>query len=167
MVVALLPPGTPPPDRSAGWDKGHGRIEWRQLEATAALTGYLTWPGAAQVCRIERRRRIRGEESVEVVHANTSLSPERADAARLLARLLELARAHWGIENRLHWVRDVTLGEDACRVRTGAAPQVLAACRNAVLTLVRRLGLRVVEGIEHFQEHRRQALDLVRLGRIE
>ena len=162
-MVALLPPGTPPPDRSAGWDKGHGRIEWRQLEATAALTGYLTWPGAAQVCRIERRRRIRGEESVEVVHAITSLSPERADAARLL----ELARAHWGIENRLHWVRDVTLGEDACRVRTGAAPQVLAACRNAVLTLVRRLGLRVVEGLEHFQEHRRAALNLVRFGRTE
>jgi predicted transposase YbfD/YdcC len=161
--VAPLPPGTPPSDRAAGWDKGHGRIEWRQLEATPALTGYLTWPGAAQVCRIERRRRIRGEESVEVVHAITSLSPERADAARLL----ELSRAHWGIENRLHWVRDVTLGEDACRVRTGAAPQVLAACRNAVLTLVRRLGLRVVEGIEHFQEHRRAALNLVRFGRIE
>jgi hypothetical protein len=98
-----------------------------------------------------------------VVHAITSLSPERADAARLL----ELSRAHWDIENRLHWVRDVSLGEDACRVRTGAAPQVLAACRNAVLTLVRRLGLRVIEGREHFQEHRRAALDLVRFGRIE
>ena len=98
-----------------------------------------------------------------MVHAITSLPPEQADAARLLA----LSRAHWGIENRLHWVRDVTLGEDACRVRTGAAPQVLAACRNAVLTLVRRLGLRVVAGIEHFQEHRRAALALVRFGRIE
>ena len=103
-MVALLPPGTPPPDRAAGWDKGHGRIEWRQLEATAALTGYLTWPGAAQVCRIERRRRIRGEESVEVVHAITSLSPERADAARLL----ELARAHRGITNRPHRAHDAT-----------------------------------------------------------
>ena len=98
-----------------------------------------------------------------MVHAITSLPPGRADAARLLA----LSRAHWGIENRLHWVRDVTLGEDACRVRTRAAPQVLAACRNAVLTLLRRLGAPIVEGIEHFQEHRRQALDLVRFGRIE
>jgi hypothetical protein len=98
-----------------------------------------------------------------VAHAITSLSPERADAARRLA----LSRAHWDIENRLPWVRDVTLGEDACRVRTGAAPQVLAACRNAVLTLVRRLGFGVVEGREHFQEHRRQALDLVRFGRME
>ena len=162
-MAAPLPPGTPRPDRAAGWDKGHGRIEWRQLEATSALMGYLTWPGAAQVCRIERRRRIRGEESVEVVHAITSLSPERADAARLL----KLSRAHWGIENRLHWVRDVSLGEDACRVRTGAAPQVLAACRNAVLTLLRRLGAPIVEGIEHFQEHRHAALALVRFGRIE
>lgn len=162
-MVALLPPGTPPPDRSAGWDKGHGRIEWRQLEATAALTGYLTWPGAAQVCRIERRRRIRGEESVEVVHAITSLSPERADAARLLA----LSRARWEIENRLHRVRDVTPREDACRVRcSGYAPQALAACRNAVLTLLRGPGVGIVAGIEHFQEHRRHALGLVRYGRI-
>ena len=84
-----------------------------------------------------------------MVYAITSLSPARADAARLLA----LSRAHWDIENRLHWVRDVTLGEDACRVRTGSAPQVLAACRNAVLTLLRRLGSPIVEGREHFQEH--------------
>jgi hypothetical protein len=98
-----------------------------------------------------------------VVHAITSLSPERADAARLLG----LSRAHWEIENRLHWVRDVTLREDACRVRSGYAPQALAACRNAVLTLLRGLGVGIVAGIEHFQEHRRHALGLVRYGRIE
>ncbi len=54
--------------------------------------------------------------------------------------MLTLARGHWGIENRLHYVRDVTLGEDASRVRTGAAPQVLAALRNAVLALLRATG---------------------------
>ena len=63
------------------WDKGHGRIEWRQLEASTALAGYLDWPGAARVCRIERRRRIRGGESAEVVHAITSLGPDRATGA--------------------------------------------------------------------------------------
>lgn len=64
------------------WDKGHGRIEWRQLEASTALAGYLDWPGAARVCRIERRRRIGGGESAEVVHAITSLGPDRAGHRR-------------------------------------------------------------------------------------
>jgi hypothetical protein len=67
-----------------------------------------------------------------VAYGITSVGRDRADAGRLLG----LARGHWGIENGLHWVRDVTLGEDACRVRTGSAPQVLAALRNAVVHLL-------------------------------
>lgn len=70
---------------------------------------------------------------MEVVHGITSLSPTQADARRLLA----LTRDHWAIENGLHYVRDVTLGEDGCRVRKGSAPQVLAAVRNAVIHLLR------------------------------
>ena len=85
-----------------------------------------------QVFELERVRVVGGRTTVEVVHGITSLGRERADAARLL----QLARGHWGIENGLHFVRDVTLGEDACRVRTGAAPQVLAAIRNAVVHLL-------------------------------
>ena len=69
---------------------------------------------------------------MEVSYAITSLSPDEADAERLLA----FVRDHWTIENQLHHVRDVTLGEDACRVRTGSAPQVLAALRNAVVHLL-------------------------------
>jgi predicted transposase YbfD/YdcC len=69
---------------------------------------------------------------VEAVYGITSLRRDAADAAALLA----LVRGHWGIENGLHYVRDVTLGEDACRVRTGNAPQVLAALRNAVVHLL-------------------------------
>jgi hypothetical protein len=69
---------------------------------------------------------------VEVVYGITSLSDERAQARHLL----DLTRSHWGIENRLHYVRDVTLGEDGCRVRRGTAPQVLAAVRNAVIHLL-------------------------------
>jgi len=79
-----------------------------------------------------RERTERGKTTVEVVYGVTSLRPEEADAARLLG----LVREHWRIENCLHWVRDVTLGEDACRVRKGAAPQVLAALRNAVVHLL-------------------------------
>jgi hypothetical protein len=54
--------------------------------------------------------------------------------------LLALARGHWGIENRLHYVRDVTLAEDRCQVRSGAAPEAFAACRNLALALLRRQG---------------------------
>jgi hypothetical protein len=70
-----------------------------------------------------------GETTVEVVHGITSLGPERADAARLEG----LVRGHWGIENGLHYRRDVTMGEDQSRIRKGSAPQVMAALRNSVI----------------------------------
>ena len=73
---------------------------------------------------------------MEVQYAITSVSPQRADAALLLARW----RDHWGIENRLHWVRDVSFGEDQCQVKTGHAPQNLAAFRNAAITALRLAG---------------------------
>src|SRR5262249_15659764 len=83
------------------------------------LTGYLDGPGVKQVCLLERVRRSRGKQTTETVCALTSLGPERASAGRLL----RIARGHWEIENRLHWVRDVVLGEDRCRGPTGAAPE--------------------------------------------
>jgi hypothetical protein len=96
------------------------------------VNGYLDWPDVGQVFELERVRVVGGKTGVEVVYGITSLGRDRADAARLL----ELARGHWRIENGLHWVRDVTLGEDACRVRAGAAPQALAAIRNAAVRLL-------------------------------
>jgi predicted transposase YbfD/YdcC len=145
--------------------KAHGRIETRTLQATSSLAAYLSpaWPGLAQICRITRRRVVRGQESVETVYAITSLTAEQADAARLLA----LSRDHWSIENRLHYVRDVTCREDQCRTRARAAPQVLAALRNTVLTIIRRSGRKPVEGFEHFAEHRQDALDAATGRRTE
>jgi hypothetical protein len=99
-----------------------------------------TWPSLEQVCRVERRRtRLRrgrpaGETRVEVSYYITSAPPERMEARGLL----ETVRQHWGIENKVHWVRDVDWDEDRCQVRSGAAPQVLAACRNLAQTLLRR-----------------------------
>ena len=104
------------------------------------MTGYLDWPGVKQVCLLERVRRCQGKETTETVCGITSLGPERATAKQLLG----VARGHWGIENRLHWVRDMSLGEDACRVRTGEAPQILAAVRNAGLRLLRSSGLNAI-----------------------
>jgi len=160
--LAAIPPSaawSQPPDLACARtiDKEHGRIETRTLQATSSLAAYLAvvWPSLAQVCRITRRHLVRGVESVETVYAITSLIADAADADSLLA----LSRSHWGIENRLHYVRDVSCGEDQCRTRTRAAPRVLAAFRNTVLTIARRSGRKPVEAFEHFAEHRQQALD--------
>jgi predicted transposase YbfD/YdcC len=72
----------------------------------------------------------------EVSYGITSLSREKADAARLL----ELTREHWGIENKVFYVRDVTFGEDACRVRTKAAPLILSALRNVAIAVLNFAG---------------------------
>jgi hypothetical protein len=125
---------------------------------TTRLTGYLDWPGVKQVCLLERVRRVKGKEAIEAVCAITSLEPERAPAAQLLG----IARGHWGIENRLHWVRDLSLGEDACRVRTGAAPQVLSGLRNTVLYVLRATGLvRIAEALRHLAARPDEAVQRV------
>ncbi len=97
------------------------------------LQSYLSeWPGIAQVFQLHRVRQLREKVEEETVYGISSLPVGAADARRFL----ELVRGHWGIENRLHGVRDVTLGEDGCHVRSGTAPQVLAALRNAVVHLL-------------------------------
>jgi predicted transposase YbfD/YdcC len=91
--------------------------------------------GLKQGFELVRERTEKGKKTVEVVHGISSLSPERADAQRLL----ELTRGHWGIENKLHYKRDVTLGEDASRIRKGVAPQVMAALRNSVIYVLSKV----------------------------
>lgn len=118
-------------------DKGHGRRERRTLTSTIALNHYLDWPGVKQVCRLVRERIIRGQRQIETVYFITSLSRHQANAGRLE----KLIRDHWGaIENGLHWVRDMTLGEDRCTICRGHAPQNLAALRNTALNWLRRNG---------------------------
>jgi hypothetical protein len=113
-------------------DKGHGRTERRTLRVTSSLTKHQDWAGLAQGFELVRERTVGGKTTVAVAYGITSLKKEEANARRLLG----LTRGHWGIENRLHYVRDVTLGEDGSRVRKGSAPQVLAAVRNAVIHLL-------------------------------
>ena len=102
------------------------------------LQGYINFPYAAQVFRIERLTTdLRGGNARrETAYGVTSLSPEVAPPKRLL----ELARGHWHIENRLHWVRDVTFDEDRSQVRTGSGPRVLATLRNLAISLFRLKG---------------------------
>jgi Transposase DDE domain len=116
-----------------------------------------------QVCVLERVRRVNGREERETVFAITSLGPHRASAARLL----DLARGHWGIENRLHWVKDVVLGEDACRVRTRDGPQILAGLRNAALRLLRGNGFdQIATALRHLAAFPAKAVQLVMQGTI-
>jgi hypothetical protein len=100
------------------------------------LAGYLDWPDVAQVGRVEAEVTRDGKTTREVRYLITSVPRAWADAAQLL----RWVRGHWSIENRTHYVRDVTLGEDASRVRQGSGPQVLAAVRNATLGLLRQWG---------------------------
>ncbi len=107
---------------------------------------------------ITRERTVRGVKTVEVAYGVTSLSAERADAKTLP----DIVRDHWKIENELHHVRDVTLGEDACRVRSGAAPQVLAALRNAAVHLLAGVGAKSRrEALEQLQIDPDRAKDLI------
>ncbi len=121
-------------------DKGHGRVEIREVEVSSRLDGHLDWPHFKQAIRIKRTRVVKGERSEEYSYFITSLSREQANARDLL----NLQRGHWGIENRLHWVRDVTMGEDKCRARSGYIPQNLAAFRNAALTTLRAEGFKEI-----------------------
>jgi predicted transposase YbfD/YdcC len=107
----------------------------RSIRTTTVLTKAQDWAGLKQGFEITRERTEKGKTTVEVVYGITSLAPEQADARRLLG----LVRGHWGIENGLHYRRDVTLGEDASRIRKGAAPQVMAALRNALIHLLQPL----------------------------
>lgn len=99
-----------------------------------------------------------GKAAVEVAYFITSLTRDRADAAALLA----LIRSHWAIENRLHHVRDVSLGEDACRVRTGASPEVLAALRNTALHLLEGIpATSKAAAMRRFAAHPHAAIDRI------
>jgi Transposase DDE domain len=160
--LAIFPPsGEPPPDLATGQttDKGHGRIEVRKIAVTSEVVPHLEWPGAAQAVRIERTRIVGGKTSVEIAYLITSLTAREAGPERLLA----LNRAHWSIENKLHHVRDVTLNEDRCRVRAGAAQ--LAALRNLVTSMIRKTGASIPEARENFREDRAEAIKAV-TGRI-
>jgi hypothetical protein len=100
------------------------------------LEGYLDWPHAAQVGRLERTVTAGGETTIEAQCVVTSVPRSKADAATLLA----WTRGRWGIENRLHYVRDVTTGEDADRTHAGSGPQALATLRNLAVTWLRLEG---------------------------
>jgi len=118
-------------------NKGHGRRERRRLEASTRLAQHLDWRGVAQVCRIQRWRHHKGKAEYEVTYGITSVPRSYADATTLLG----WNRGHWRIENRSHYVRDVTFGEDASQISKGYAPHVPACLRNGIITCLRAEGV--------------------------
>ncbi len=122
--------------------------------------GDTPWPGLQQVLKLERRTWNKQGQIVrqEVAYGVISLSPDRASAAQLL----QLWREHWHIENNLHYVRDVTFGEDRAQVRTGHIPQVMAAFRNVTIALVHLCGWsNVAAACRHFAARPELALAAV------
>ncbi|MGH3717187.1 MAG: ISAs1 family transposase [Micromonosporaceae bacterium] len=115
----------PPAHTSTG--RAHGRIEKRVVKVVTVAAGIL-FPHARQAIQITRKtRRLDSRKwTTEVVYAVTSLAFEQAAAAELAAFI----RGHWSIENRLHWVRDVTYDEDRSQIRTATGPRAMASLRN-------------------------------------
>lgn len=127
-------------------NRGHGRVELRTLKVVS-VNGF-GFPHAAQVIQVTRKRRDlhTNRWQTVTVYAITSLPFEQARPARLA----DLLRNHWAIENGLHWVRDVTFAEDASQVRTGNAPGVMAILRNLVIGVLSRAGpVNVAAALRH------------------
>ena len=137
---------------------GHGRRACRTIKVVAAPV-WITFAAATQIAQIRRTTTRKGKKSVEVVYIITS-ADHRAAPPAVLATCVQ---NHWRIENQTHWVRDVTFNEDRSQIRTGQAPQVMAALRNTVISLLRLNGYtNVAAGLRHYHvADRQRPLNLV------
>jgi predicted transposase YbfD/YdcC len=144
-------------------NKGHGRLEKRTLTTSEMLNPYAAWPGLAQVYRLERefqwwRKGVCYRTSCEVEFGITSLARKKVTPMKLL----EVRRAHWGIETGSHYRRDVTLREDATRFTIGNGARVLANLNNLVLALIRQAGfLNAAQARRFFSAHLPAAFSLL------
>lgn len=136
---------------------GHGRRVRRTIKVAAA-PAILDFPGAVQVAQLRRTRTAKGRKSVEVVYVITSLPSTEASATQLTAWV----QGHWGIENKLHWVRDVLYDEDRSTVRTGNAPRVMATLRSTAISLLRLTGTTdITRATRHHARDARRPVELL------
>ena len=139
-------------------DRHGDRHELRELTVSSDLNEWAQWPGLGQVGRLIYTCRRKGEISRETSYIITSLSAQEATAGQLL----HLVRGHWGIENRLHWVRDVTFDEDRSQVRTGSGPRALASLRNFAISCLRLAGCdNIAQGLRHLSRQWQSLLTLL------
>lgn len=160
QLFALPPDPCYPVQQVRTVDSGHGRLTVRQLSTSSELNLALAneWRDVAQVFLLERWVTRHGVTSYESVCGLTSLAAAKASPAQLLA----LVRAHWHVENRCHWRRDATLGEDSCTVRHPTVATVLAVLNSAILALFDTLKVtNARQAIRTFAAHPQQALALL------
>jgi predicted transposase YbfD/YdcC len=137
-------------------EKGHGRVDKRSIVVSSLLADYSDWPGLEQVFKLERQStNALGTTETQIRYGITSLPAYLANPKRLLA----LSRDHWGIENGLHYRRDVTFHEDHAQLRMGHAPEMLAILNNIVLGLfARQREANVAQARRDFAYHLDKAL---------
>jgi len=161
--IPLLPGmGCPPKDfRSATTtSKGHGRLEVRTLTTSSQLNDFLDWPFLQQVFKLERFVTIQktGQTRHEILYGITSLSAEQASPGQLLNML----RSYWGIENGLHYRRDVTLHEDQTRFTKDSAAHIMSIINNIVLALIAKASYQFVPSARrHFAADLEDAFSLL------
>src|SRR5574337_779521 len=124
----------------------------------ADVPDWIDFPGAAQVAQLRRTVTTAAAKTVEVVYLITSADHKAAPPQRLAAWV----QGHWGIEVRLHWVRDVTFGKDGSQAGSGQAPRIMATCRNTAISILRIDGWEnIAAGLRHHARHPDHALALV------
>lgn len=141
-------------------EKGHGRLEERQIRVSSELAGYSSWPYVAQVFEYTRVWTTKSGTKRQVRYGVTSLPATVSGAAQLAA----LKRGHWQVENGLHYVKDVTMGEDRSQTHVGSGADVLAMLRTIAISLLRRAGYRdIAARLRYYSRRPHQALALLGL----
>jgi predicted transposase YbfD/YdcC len=136
---------------------GHGRRAHRTIKTTDA-PAWIAFPGATQVAQLRRTATRAGKKTVEVVYLITSADRTAAPPATLAGWV----QGHWCIENRLHWIRDVTYDEDRSQIRTGNAPHVMATLRNVAISLLRLTGwTNIAAGLRHHARAAHHPVELI------
>jgi predicted transposase YbfD/YdcC len=142
-------------------EKAHGRVDLRRIRVSSELKGYSDWPGLEQVFEIHRCWHSKGVWKEAVRYGVTSLPALNA----IPERVLKLKRGHWTIENGLHYVKDVTLGEDKSTVHADNGPKIMAALRNTVVSLLRRAGFSTIAArMRYNSTHPQAALEVLSLS---
>ena len=114
-------------------DKGHGRIEKRRVSICQAQGNYPDWPKLNTIIRVEYERQTKDEIEQGIRYYISDLTSSAVEFGQRI-------RGYWGVENKVHYVRDVTQGEDKSRIRTKPLPQIMAIARNLALNLYRDAG---------------------------
>jgi len=115
-------------------NKGHGRVEKRHVSICKTLDGIRSWPGLTTLIQVKSERQVFTHHMIEVTTETRYYISSLSETAEAFASRI---RGYWGVENKVHYVRDVTQGEDVSRIRTTPLPQIFAIARNFALNLFR------------------------------